>query len=84
MEIQFIPHALERLRERDIPEELVEEAISNPEAVSEGYSGRKVAQKRLNGKLIRVICEETSDGVIVVITAYITSKVKKYGGGEKR
>ena len=41
MEIQFIPHALERIEER-------------------------------------------SEGVVVVITAYITSKVRKYEGGEKR
>ena len=84
MEIQFIPHALERIEERGIPRELVEEVISNPEGVSEGYFGRKVAQKRLNGKLIRVIYEERSEGVVVVITAYITSKVRKYEGGEKR
>ncbi|WP_148882947.1 DUF4258 domain-containing protein [Thermococcus aciditolerans] len=83
MEIRFIPHALERLEERGIPRELVEEVLLNPEGVSEGYFGRKVAQKRLNGKLIRVIYEETSDGMVVVITAYITSKVRKYGGGEK-
>ncbi|ASJ11585.1 DUF4258 domain-containing protein [Thermococcus thioreducens] len=84
MEIRFIPHALERIEERGLSKELVDEAISNPDSVSGGYFGRKVAQKRLNGKLIRVIYEETSDGVIVVITAYITSKVRKYEGGEKR
>ncbi|NJE62116.1 DUF4258 domain-containing protein [Thermococcus sp. 21S7] len=84
MEIRFIPHALERIEERGIPGELVEEAILNPDSVLKGYSGRKVAQKRLNGKMIRVIYEEALNGVVVVITAYITSKVRKYGGGEKR
>ena len=33
--------------------------------------------------MIRVIYEETHGGVIVVITAYITSKLRKYEGGEK-
>ena len=83
MDIQFIPHALERMKERGISKEMVKETILNPDSVSEGYSGRKVAQKRLNGKMIRVIYEETHGGVIVVITAYITSKLRKYEGGEK-
>ena len=79
MEIRFIPHALQRLEERGIPRELVEEAVKNPDEVRDGYCGRKVAQKRLNGKLIRVIFEEEG-GDVVVITAYVTSKVRKYGG----
>ncbi|WP_297510651.1 DUF4258 domain-containing protein [Thermococcus sp.] len=83
MEIRFIPHALERLRERRIPKELIEETLSSPDTVLEGYCGRRVAQKHLNGKLIRVIYEEETDGVLVVITAYVTSKVKKHGGEER-
>jgi len=79
MEIRFIPHALQRLEERGIPRELVEEAVKNPDEVRDGYCGRKVAQKRLNGKLIRVIFEE-EEGDVVVITAYVTSKIRKYGG----
>ncbi|MCD6373186.1 MAG: DUF4258 domain-containing protein [Thermococcus sp.] len=50
MDIQFIPHALERMEERGISKEMVKETILNPDSVSEGYSGRKVAQKCLNGK----------------------------------
>ncbi|WP_099209478.1 DUF4258 domain-containing protein [Thermococcus henrietii] len=79
MEIRFIPHALQRLEERGIPRELVEEAVKNSDEVRDGYCGRKVAQKRLNGRLIRVIFEE-EEGDVVVITAYVTSKVRKYGG----
>ncbi|WP_048150730.1 DUF4258 domain-containing protein [Palaeococcus ferrophilus] len=80
--IKYIPHALERMRERGIRRELIEEAIESPDSVTEGYLGRKVAQKRLNGKVIRVIYEEEDEDVVVV-TAYVTSKVRKYGGVNK-
>ncbi len=76
-DVVFIPHALERVNERGISKELVIEALTNPDKVGEGYLGRKVAQKNMDGKLIRVIYEEHEDKIIV-ITAYITSKIDKY------
>lgn len=79
MAIKYIPHALERMKERGISRELVEEVLLSPDNTLEGYFGRKVAQKRINGKLIRVVYEEKEDEVLV-ITAYITSKIRKYGG----
>lgn len=54
MEIIFIEHALERMKERRISKELVINAIRNPDRVDHGYGGRKVAQKCINGKLLRV------------------------------
>ena len=77
--IVFISHALERIKERGISKDLVIEALTNPDKVEEGYFGRKVAQKVVDEKLIRVIYEEHEDEIIV-ITAYITSKVDKYLG----
>ena len=79
MAVKYIPHALERMNERGISRELVEEVLQSPDSINDGYLGRKVAQKRINGRLIRVVCE-TVDNDVVVITAYVTSKVKKYGG----
>jgi len=75
--IVFIAHALERLRDRKISKELVIQTLNEPDSVDTGYLGRKISQKILNGKLIRVIYEETEDEILV-ITAYITSKVEKY------
>ena len=77
--VVFIDHALERLRERKISKELVMQALNEPDSVDTGYPGRKIAQKSLNGKIIRVIHEERDDEILV-ITAYIISKVKKYTG----
>jgi hypothetical protein len=79
MHIKYIPHALARMEERGIPKELVEDTLKHPDKVIEGYLGRKVAQKNINGKVVRIIYEEDGEN-IVVVTAYITSKLKKYGG----
>ena len=53
------------------------DAINDPEHVDQGYGGRKVAQKIINRKLLRVIYEEHEDRIII-ITAYTTSKIEKY------
>jgi uncharacterized DUF497 family protein len=75
-QINFIQHALDRLKERGISEELVREIIRDPQD-TDHLDGRKIAQKLINGKLIRVIYDEEEDA-IVVISAYKTSKVGKY------
>ncbi len=77
MKIKFIEHALERMKERGITEDEVINAISEPDYVGKGYGDREVAQKLINGKLLRVIYEKHGDEIIV-ITAYKTSKVEKY------
>ena len=81
MEIRFTPYALEQLRERELAEVLVREALANPGQLVGGKKGRIIAQTRirLGGKeqLLRVIYEEAGASVLV-ITAYTTSKVSKY------
>ncbi len=78
MKVTFIPHALDRMKKRGITEKMVLETLKDPEKVVEGYGGRKIAQKMLDDKLLRVIYEEKEDK-LEVITAYLTSKVDKYG-----
>ena len=76
-QITFIQHALDRLKERGISEELVIEVIRNPDNVDSEIEGRKIAQKLIKGKLLRIIYDD-EEGSIVVISAYSTSKVQKY------
>ena len=52
MAAKYIPHALERMNERGISRELLEEVLQSPDSINDGYLGRKVAQKRINGRLI--------------------------------
>ena len=39
--VKYIPHALERMKERVISKELVEKALRSPDDTIEGYVGRK-------------------------------------------
>jgi hypothetical protein len=69
------------MERRGIPESWVAEALSAPDQVVEGHGGRSVAQQRRRvrrrEKLFRAVFEETRDKY-VVITAYITSDIKRY------
>ena len=66
---------------RGIPESWVGEALRPAEQIVEGHGGRSVAQQRRRirrrEKLLRVVFEETQDKYIV-ITAYLTSDIKRY------
>lgn len=75
--IIFIQHALDRLKERGISKELVIKIIENPDNIDPESQQRRIAQKLINGKLLRVVYDD-EDESIVVISAYSTSKVHKY------
>ncbi|HOI70612.1 MAG TPA: DUF4258 domain-containing protein [Methanothrix sp.] len=77
--IIFIQHASDRLKERGISPEAIEETIRNPDYLDFGDEKRRVAQKLMSGKLLRVIYEDEKDA-IVIISAYSTSKIEKYLG----
>ena len=80
-EIEIIPLARRKMNRRGIPEAWIGEALRNPDQVVEGHGGRLVAQQRRRirrkEKLLRVVFEETQDKY-VVITAYLTSDIKRY------
>jgi hypothetical protein len=80
-EIEIIPLAMRKMDRRGIPESWVGEALRSADQVVEGHGGRLVAQQRRRirrkEKLLRVVFEETQDKY-VVITAYLTSDIKRY------
>jgi len=47
MRLEIIPLALKKIRRRKIPIEWVEETVSNPNQVVEGYRGEKSCTKSL-------------------------------------
>jgi hypothetical protein len=77
MNWKWTDHIELQLAERKIPKELVETAINNPDKIVVGKKNRKIYQKIIGDKLIRVVTEEGS-----LITVYLTDKVKKYMGGD--
>ena len=79
--IEIIPLARRKIERRGIPEAWVGNALRNADEVVAGHGGRSVAQQRRRirrrEKLLRVVFEETQDKYIV-ITAYLTSDLKRY------
>ena len=80
-DVAIIPLAKRKMERRRIPEAWVSEALRNADQVVGGHGGRSVAQQRRRVRrremLLRVVFEETEDKY-VVITAYLTSDIKRY------
>ena len=62
-------HARKRMKDYGISEDFLKAAIQDPDNVAEGYGGRKIYQKKLNGYLLRIIVEEDKE-IKRVITTY--------------
>ena len=83
MKFILLGHLKEQAEERGIDIKLIEAAISNPEQIVPEVKGLKVAQNKFFDKnrnkeyLLRVIFRDEKDSRIG-ITAYKTSKIKKY------
>ncbi|MBI4052917.1 MAG: DUF4258 domain-containing protein [Candidatus Diapherotrites archaeon] len=69
MEIRFVRHALERIRVYGISAGFAENCLKKPDRIFDGKNGRKIAQKRLNGYVMRIIYEEKEHS-LTVITVY--------------
>ncbi len=66
--IRFTNHALERMAMYNLSEAQVLECVENPDLILRGSQNRQIAQKRLNGYLLRVIFEIKNDAYLVITT----------------
>ena len=77
----FSKHVLEELEERQIPRMLIERVLESPEQKTAVLENINCYQSRveITGKqyVLRVLVNETAQPP-VVITAYRTSKIRKY------
>ncbi|MBI5634717.1 MAG: DUF4258 domain-containing protein [Nitrospirae bacterium] len=86
--IRYTEHALTNFKDREIPKEVVEQALTQPEKIEAGHSERQIYMKRYQDAvldqemLLRIIVEE-SETEMVVITAYKTSQIERYLKGDK-
>ncbi|MEF8874677.1 MAG: DUF4258 domain-containing protein [Candidatus Thermoplasmatota archaeon] len=76
MSLKITDHARKRMKKYRISEDLVKEAMEDPDSIVDGHSERKIAQKRLNGYVLRVIFEEEKD-INVIVTVY-KAKSERY------
>jgi transcriptional regulator NrdR family protein len=77
MEFDYTDHAEENIKERKLSKKVIEDVVKNPEKVIDSRFRRKIAQKAIAGKLLRVIYEQ-KDNVYIIVTAYYT-KPERYG-----
>jgi hypothetical protein len=73
MKFEYTDHALEKLVERKLDKKLVEIAILKPDKITEARFSRKIAQKNIDNKLLRVVYE-LEYGTHIIITAYYAEK----------
>ena len=64
-EIDFHPHALQKMGERELSADEVIEAIQDPDDVAPGRLGRKIAYKKHGVYWLCVIVEDTPRRVLV-------------------
>lgn len=55
MKIIFTDHVRLRMNIRGISEDMIKEALANPDSTGKGYKNRLLAYKTFNGKAIKVV-----------------------------
>ena len=76
MRIVYSDHARQNMIERRISHEQIEETLFNPEKVTDSNKGRKIAQKTIGSRLLRVVYKE-AEKVYIIVTVYYT-KLGRY------
>jgi len=72
----YLKHARKNIRERKFKEEIVEDAILNPDEILHSKKGREIAYKIIGHRLLRVIYKKHKKAY-TVLTAYYT-KPERY------
>ncbi|EQD32521.1 hypothetical protein B2A_13518 [mine drainage metagenome] len=78
MRFEYTHHVEEKIAERRLNKTVIEEVLLNPDKTTNAKFGRKITQRTIGNKVLRIIYEEKQDAYII-ITAYYT-EVTRYGG----
>lgn len=76
--IIYSRHALEQIAFRHIRISDIENTLRNPDKKSLQANFRFIAVKLVSSQRVIVVAYEKKENLITVITAFITSKTKKY------
>ena len=66
--VRISGHARRRMARYRLGEDVVIQALREPDSVVAGYRGRRIANKFMNDHVLRVVYEE--DDVITAVTVY--------------
>ncbi len=75
MTLEITKHANARMRRYGVTKHVIISVIDTPDAVVQGYTGRRIYQKKLNEHVLRVIVEEHKN-IRRVITVYKARSVR--------
>jgi hypothetical protein len=68
LKIIYTYHARQRMKQRNISEAEVVETLENPDDIFPGDEREDIAVKQLGTREIRVVCEETGHGTMLIYT----------------
>lgn len=70
MKITYLPHALQRMDEREIPEETVRAVLEEPDLEYPGKLGRTVAERVFEGRRLahKVVYNQAPEDERIVVT----------------
>lgn len=80
MKIIIPPYAQERIKRYNLTEDLIKDAVRNPDETIKGYEGRLIAHKLLNEHMLRVVYIKIEQG-FKVITVYPAKKERYFKKG---
>ncbi len=75
MNFKWTDHVKNQIKERKIPKKYIEVTLADPDKIVTGVKKRKIYQKIIRNRLLRVITDNN-----ILITAYFTDKISKYMG----
>lgn len=76
MEIVYTRHARQRMTQRKITSDQVQEVIETPDEILPGDNGEEIAIKRFGNREVRIVYEETIPGQVVIYTV-MNPKVRR-------
>ena len=82
MNIIFTKHAKERIKTYNLSDDIVKDAIRNPDEIVEGYEETMIAHKLLNKHLLRVVYV-TEKNIVKIITVYPSKKERYFKKNKK-
>lgn len=71
MQFEYTDHAEEKILERKLNRKVIESVVVTPDKVIPAAFNRKIAQRKIGNKLLRVVYEEEHE-VYIIVTAYYT------------
>ncbi len=68
MQIIFTRHARQRMKQRKVTEEQIQETLLNPDEIETGDNGGDMAIRRYGGREVRVVYNEPEEDVYIILT----------------